>query len=400
MAPNEDTTQEHGGGRRIVVIGGGIGGAEAALTLAVGLPDDQVTLIGRWDSIRLLPDLVYVPFGVSAQRIDVPLAEMLPHGVRSIVAEVERVDTDARTVHLADGDEVPFDVLVAAPGATPREGEHSSLRTLDDAQRLGEQLLAVAAAAESGDQQAITIRAGSDDSWTAPAVETALLVGAWIRARGLDDRVETMLVTSDSNAFEWFGPVGEATIDSALRRARVKVATGVPMGRFDELAGDLVIAFGALQPRTIDGLPGRGPSGWYEPGAQFEVAPGVFVVGDAINLPYRAGFATAWQSRSVLRTLGGDPARLGLTIDGIPAEAVEYQMDLADSVMRARLAHAEALGHPFLGHDADIEVVAGGRPDKLQGLVLHDRILRWNERLHDAPLAFRDLLREREATGA
>ena len=386
--------------RRIVVVGGGIGGAEAALTLALGLPDADVTLVSRWGSIRLLPDLVYVPFGVSARRIDVPLGELVPHGVRSVVAEVERIDVDARMVQTSEG-LLPFDVLVAAPGAEPRPGYHTSLRTLDDAQRLRRDLQELVEQARDGQHRTITIRAESDDSWTAPAVEMSLLIGAWIRSRGLQDRVETVLVTCDTNAFEWFGPVGEATIDSALRRARVRVATGVPAGRFEELGGDLDIDFGKLQPRVIDGLPGLNrESGWYEPDDSFQVAPDVFVIGDATKLPYRAGFATAWEARCVLQVLGGDPAKLGLVVDGIPASSVEYQMDLADSVMRARVAHARTLAHPFLGHDADIDVSPGGRPDKLQGLLLHDRVLRWHERLHDAPLAFRDVLREREAAGA
>lgn len=394
MTPTNDNSSDP---RRIVVVGGGIAGAEAALTLAVGLPDSEVTLVSRWSSIRILPDLVYVPFGVSPRRIDVPVAELLPHGVRSVVGEVERIDPTARILQTSDGI-VPFDVLVAAPGAEPRTGYRHSLRTLDDANRLRRELAGVVREARDGHRRTITIRAESDDSWTAPAVELSLLIGAYVRSLGLDDRIETLFVTSDSNAFEWFGPVGEATIDSAMRRARVKLATGVPAGRFDELDGDLVIDFGALQPRTIDGLPGLGRSGWYEPHERtFEVAPGIHVVGDAIRLPYRAGFATAWQSRRVLEHLGGDPAALGLTIDGIPTAAVEYQMDLADSVVRARLDHADSLAHPFLGHDADIAVAAGGRPDKLQGLLLHDRVLRWHQRLHDAPLAFRDVLRGQEA---
>ena len=112
-----------------------------------------------------------------------------------------------------------------------------------------------------------------------------------------------------------------------------------------------------------------------------------------MNLPYKAGFATAWQARRVLEELGGDMSRIGPHIDGIPSDSVEYQMDLADGVMRARITNAESLAHPFLGHDADITVVAGSRPDKLRGLLLHDRVLRWEVGTYDAALAYRDLLR-------
>lgn len=381
--------------RRIVVVGGGIAGAEAALTLAIGLPSSQVTLVGRWPSIRLLPDLVYVPFDISSRRIDVPVADLLPHGVRSVVAEVERIDHPGRRVMTSAGD-IEYDVLVAAPGAEPREHEHHSLRTLDDAIRMREQLRQIVADARAGERRTITIRAKSDDSWTAPACEIALLIGAWIRSLRLDDRIETLIATSDNEVFEWFGPMGEIAVDAAMRRSRVKVATGVPAGRFDSVGGDLILEFGALQPRIIDGLPGRGRSGWYETNSSFEVDRDAFVIGDAINLPYRAGFATAWQARRVLTALDGDPSKLGLMVDGIPSSAVEYQMDLADGVLRARLERADSLSHPFLGHDAEIEVSPGMRPDKLVGLLLHDRVLRWHATTHDAPLAFRDALRARE----
>ena len=73
-------------------------------------------------------------------------------------------------------------------------------------------------------------------------------------------------------------------------------------------------------------------------------------------------------------------------------------MDLADSVLVARISHADRMSHPFHGHDAEVSVVAGARPDKLAGLLLHDRVLRWRAKPADAPLAFRDELRRR--TGA
>lgn len=385
-------TQDGKALRRVVVVGGGIGGAEAALTMAIGLADAEVTMVSRWPSIRLLPDLVYVPFGVSARRIDVPISALAPHGVQSVAAEVERVDCSAKTLETSAGT-IHFDVLVAAPGAQPRAGYERNLRTLDDANRLRRDLSNLVNEAARGAQRTITIRSEAESSWSAPAVELALLLGAWIRSRGLEDRIEILLVTSDSSVFEWFGPDAEGVVDAALGRARVKVATGVPAGEFDDLGGDVVVDFGNMHPRIIDGLSGLGVSGWYEPSdLNFEVAPGVHVIGDAINLPFRAGFATAWQARRVLDHLGGSTASLGREIDGIPTEAVEYQMDLADSVLRARISLADTLARPFLGHDAEIAVDAGGRPDKLAGLLLHDRVLRWGEALHDAPLAYRDVL--------
>lgn len=377
---------------RIVVAGGGIAGAEVALTLSMGLRDVDVTLVGQWPSVRILPDLVYVPFHVAPRRVDVPLSSLLPFGVSSIEAGIERVDVESKRLVTSVGD-VHYDVLVAAPGCLPRGWSNRSLRSLRDALRIQGELERVVHAAQAGERRTITIRAESDDSWTAPACEFALLLGTWIRAQRLEHRVETLYVTGDSSAFEWFGPEGEQVVTDAMRRNDIHVATSVPFGRFDALDGDMVVDFGSLSPRVIDGLPGRGASGWYETDSHMQVAPDTFVVGDAVNSPYRTGFATAWEARRVLAALGGDVERIGHRIDGIPHEAVEYQMDLGDGVMRARIAHAETLAHPFLGHDADIEVVAEGRPDKLKGLLLHDRVLRHEIGTYDAALAFRDLLR-------
>jgi NADH dehydrogenase FAD-containing subunit len=66
--------------RRILVIGGGIAGVESALTLARGLEGDRVTLLTHSEVLRVMPDLVYVPTGVAAHRIEVPLRELLAAG--------------------------------------------------------------------------------------------------------------------------------------------------------------------------------------------------------------------------------------------------------------------------------------------------------------------------------
>jgi len=377
--------------RRILVAGAGIAGAEVAMTLAIGLRDADVTLVGRWPSVRVLPDLVYVPFGVSPRRIDVPIESLLPHGVGSVEAAVESVDANAHQLHTSAGT-LEYDVLVVAPGAQPPAGDHRSLRTLDDAVRIRHQLDRLVRAARSGDRSSIKILATSEHSWTAPACEFTLLLGAWLRSQRLDHLIETNFVTSDRHAFEWFGPIGETVVERAMRRARVQVTTDVPAGRLEALEGDLVVEFGSLEPRTVPGLPGRSPNGWYDTTPGFRVADDVFVIGDALNLPYRAGFAAAWQSRRVLQELDGDLGRLGPDIDGVPIDAVEYQMDLADGVLRARIDTASSLARPFIGHDAQIEVIDGSRPDKLRGLLFHDRVLRYETTTYDAALAYRDVL--------
>ena len=51
--------------QRIVIVGGGIAGVEAALTMARGLPDATVTLVSEREVLDVIPNLVFVPFGVN-----------------------------------------------------------------------------------------------------------------------------------------------------------------------------------------------------------------------------------------------------------------------------------------------------------------------------------------------
>ena len=105
--------------RRILVVGGGIAGVESALTLGRGLPDADVTLLGHSDVLRVNPDLVYVPGGVSARRIEVPFRELLADAPVTVrLGEVDSIDLDAHVARVDTGD-VPFDVVVVAPGAAP-----------------------------------------------------------------------------------------------------------------------------------------------------------------------------------------------------------------------------------------------------------------------------------------
>ena len=105
--------------RRILVVGGGIAGLEGALTLARGLPEDRVTLLTHSDLLRVMPDLVYVPTGVAAHRMEVPVRELLvDEEIDVVLGEVESIDLAAHVAHADTGD-LPFDVVVVAPGAAP-----------------------------------------------------------------------------------------------------------------------------------------------------------------------------------------------------------------------------------------------------------------------------------------
>ncbi len=104
---------------RVVVIGCGFGGLEATKALR-GAPVD-ITLVDRTNHHLFQPLLYQVATaGLSAPAIAAPVRHVFRDqpNVTTLLAEVARIDTAARVVHLSDGGALPYDHLVVAAGAT------------------------------------------------------------------------------------------------------------------------------------------------------------------------------------------------------------------------------------------------------------------------------------------
>jgi hypothetical protein len=361
--------------RRILVVGGGIAGSETALTLARGLPADKVTLLGHSEVLRVQPDLVYVPAGVASHRLELPFREVFAEtDVEIVLGEVESLDLEARVAHTDLGEDLPFDVVVVAPGASAQATEALQLHTIEQALTLRDRLDELFEAAANDERRAsIVIRAAADDSWSPPAYELAALVAARRRMLGVERLVSITLVTAELAPFQWFDPsVADAVVDE-LRALGIELATGVPEARFDDLEGDVVVDFGRLEARHVAGLPGRNQAGWYQTDGAGRVHECAFVVGDAASHGFKAAFAVAWQARRMLVELGGDLELLGAEVGGVPVDTVEHQVDLGMHTLAIRLPIAANLHDPWLGHDSSVEL-RDAPPDRLAGTLLSDVI--------------------------
>ena len=378
--------QGSSGRLRVVVVGGGIAGTETALTIALGHPHADVTLVSQWPSLRMLPNLVYVPLGMSAARIDAPLEPALTSvGARLHVGVVEHVDMAAQRV-ICDNTSLPYDVLVACPGTTTEPVAGLPLRSLDDALRLRTALEAL----PLHERHSIVVRQLPDDTWSAPGYEFAMLLRAWLIARGMS-QVTVTVATSDSSPFLLFGNVECSDLVAAsLDELGIDMIRGIPPGRIEGINGDINIDLGQLRARIIPGLQHVGVSGYYDVRADGSVAEHHFVVGDAANLPFKAAFATSWQARRVLQAIGGDLRRLGETIDGVPVSHCEYQMDMVHRTLVARIPCANRLDH--LSADTRAAVYTRPEPpDKLQGTLVN-AVLHADGYVMHAPRRFHDWL--------
>ena len=114
--------------KRIVILGGGTGGTMMANRLRRAYEPDEaeITVVDRDDRHVYQPGLLFVPFGLTdVEDIVRSRRRQLRDGVAFHQTDVDRVDLEADTVHLADGTTLPYDALVVATGSRlqPEETE-------------------------------------------------------------------------------------------------------------------------------------------------------------------------------------------------------------------------------------------------------------------------------------
>ncbi len=133
----------------VAIVGAGFGGLEAAEQLA-HVPV-EVTLIDRHNYHTFQPLLYQVATSLlNAEDVGAPVRSMFRHqdNVTFRMATVSGVDVAGRTIHLEDGNQIAYDYLVLAGGATvnyfhtPGAAEHAfPLYTLINAVKLRNQIL-------------------------------------------------------------------------------------------------------------------------------------------------------------------------------------------------------------------------------------------------------------------
>jgi NADH dehydrogenase len=140
----------------VIIIGGGFAGLDAARALA-GAPV-RVTVVDRQNHHVFQPLLYQVATaGLSPGDIASPIRWILRKqaNIRVLLATVERIDPDSRTLYLDGGETLQYDALIVASGATHSYFGHDDwpdrapgLKTLDDALELRRRMLSAFERAE------------------------------------------------------------------------------------------------------------------------------------------------------------------------------------------------------------------------------------------------------------
>ena len=322
--------------RRAVILGGGTGGTLTANRLRRRFPTDElsITVVDQDDRHVYQPGLLFVPFGLThIEDIVRPRHRQLHRGIDFVQQPIDHVDIDAREVHLGDRTALEYDVLVVATGATLVPEETEGLTGAGWMERVftfyspeGAAALEAALARFDGGRLVVNVVDMPIKCPVAP-LEFCFLADWYFHERGIRNRVELTYVTPLDSAFT--KPVAAQQLGGMLADRGIELVTEFNTGEVDGSGGRLISYDEREVPfdlAVVVPLHGGAPYVGRSPGLgddlnfvptdertlQAKVAPNIFVIGDAANVPAsKAGSVTHFEGETlvenVARYLDGEP---------------------------------------------------------------------------------------------
>jgi sulfide:quinone oxidoreductase len=294
--------------RKLVVLGSGTAGTMIVNKLRHRLDrrDWSITVVDRDDEHHYQPAYLFVPFGgYTRDQVVRSRHTFLPDGVDFVIGSVDKIEPADNVVLLEDGRRIPYDELVIASGTTPRPDQTPGMLdqewrrsifdfyTLDGAEALAEALNRF----DSG-RLVVHISEMPIKCPVAP-LEFTFLAEAWLRERGLRDRVELVFVTPLDAAFT--KPVAAAHLGGMLEERKVHVETDFMVERIDperkvlvsyderEIPFDLLVTIPVNMGADFVARSGLGDELNYVPvdkgTLQSKAHANIFAVGDASDIP-------------------------------------------------------------------------------------------------------------------
>lgn len=311
---------------RIVILGAGTGGTLTANRLRKELRDSSITVVDENDRHVYQPGLLFVPFGMAdAEDIVRPRGKQLHKGIDYRRTGVDHVDIDRREVHLGDGTTLDYDVLVIATGSrlVPEETEgltgpgwQERVFTFYDLD--GATALADALASFDGGRFVVNVVDLPIKCPVAP-LEFCFLADWYFTERGIRDQVQLTYATPLDGAFT--KPTASAQLGGMLEARGIELVTEFNTGEVDGESGRLIgyderevpfdlavvvpVHSGAAY---VGASPGLGDALDFvitDPHTlQSEVAPNIFAIGDAANLPAsKAGSVTHFEGEVLVENI-------------------------------------------------------------------------------------------------
>ena len=313
--------------KQVVILGGGTGGTLTANRLRRSMGDRvHITVVDQDDRHVYQPGLLFVPFGLThSEDIVRPRGRQLAKGVEYRQCGVDRVEIDDQAVHLLDGSLLRYDVLVVATGAVLVPEETEGLTGPGWMEKVftfytpeGAGALEAALATFDGGRIVVNVVDMPIKCPVAP-LEFCFLADWYFHERGIRDRVELVYVTPLDGAFT--KPVASTQLAGMLAEKGIELITEFNTGEVDGTSGRLVgydereVHFDLAVVVPLHGgaeyvarSPGLGDELNFVPTdehtLQSKVAPNIFAIGDAANVPAsKAGSVTHFEGETLVENV-------------------------------------------------------------------------------------------------
>ncbi len=313
--------------KHVVILGGGTGGTLGANRLRRELGDDvHLTVVDQDDSHVYQPGLLFVPFGLThPEDIIRSRRRQLHTGIDYRQDTIDHVDIESQQVHLADGSSLHYDVLIVATGSvlTPEETEGLAgpgwmekvftFYTPDGAAALESAL------ATFREGRLVVNVVDMPIKCPVAPLEFCFLADWYFRERGVRDAIELTYATPLDAAFT--KPVASQALGGLLEEKGIHLVTEFNTGEVDGTAGTLTGFDGREVPFDLAVViplhsgadyvgrsEGLGDEVNFVPTdehtLQSKVAPNIFAIGDATNVPAsKAGSVTHFEGEVLVENV-------------------------------------------------------------------------------------------------
>ena len=322
--------------REMLILGGGTAGTIMANKLASALSagDWRITVVDGTEEHYYQPGFLFVPFGIYRMSdIVKPRRQFLPGRINFILSGIDRIDAEKKTVMLANGEPLRYDCLIIATGTDIHPEQIEGLvdeewgrskfdfYTPSGADKLGQFFKGW-----QGGKLVVSIAEMPIKCPVAP-LEFLFLADEYFTRRGIRDKVDLHLVTPLSGAFT--KPTCNRVIGDFLVRKGITVTPDFDIARVDsqekkivawdetEVSYDVLVSVPTNMGDACIARSGLGNELNFVPTNKHTLEadglPGVFVLGDASNLPTsKAGSVAHFQSEilfeNIMEHIQGRPA--------------------------------------------------------------------------------------------
>ena len=294
--------------QKLLVLGAGTAGTMIVnrLRRRLGAGEWGITVVDNDDVHPYQPGYLFLPFNILAPaQITRSRHAFLPDGVDFVIGDVDRVDAPTNTVALTDGRILGYDYLVIASGTTPRPEQTPGMlgeewqRSIFEFYTFGG-AKALAKALQAFDHGRLVVHI-TDMPIKCPVapLEFIFLAHAWLRERGLRDRVEMVYVTPLPGAFT--KPIASDALGSMLDERKIRLESDFLVERIDvenkslvsyddrEVPFDLLVTIPLNMGADFVARSGLGDDLNYVPvdkhTQQSRAYPNIFALGDASDIP-------------------------------------------------------------------------------------------------------------------